>query len=86
MLYGFLKDSKAYLQGRRVLIDGGELFLTFMRTNKNSAQRMRALISQVTGETYSLGPYDRKKAQNQPDKAQQTFRMLQENGVPVEFD
>ena len=87
MVYGFIKNSRAYVQEKRVLIDGSPLFLSFMRANKDSAERIRRLIEQVTGEKYALGPYEKKKsaAGTMDEKAEETFRMLRENGVPVEF-
>ncbi|WP_102050371.1 DNA polymerase III subunit gamma/tau [Pygmaiobacter massiliensis] len=87
MVYGFIKNTRAYVQEKRVLIDGSPLFLSFMRANKDSAERIRRLIEQVTGEKYALGPYEKKKgaASTVDDKAEETFRMLRENGVPVEF-
>ena len=76
-----------YPKTKFVLIDGSPLFLSFMRANKDSAERIRRLIEQVTGEKYALGPYEKKKsaAGTMDEKAEETFRMLRENGVPVEF-
>ncbi|MEG1932736.1 MAG: DNA polymerase III subunit gamma/tau, partial [Pygmaiobacter sp.] len=70
-----------------VLIDGSPLFLSFMRVNKDSSERIRRLIEQATGEKYALGPYEKKTptAPKISAKAEETLHMLEENGVSVEF-
>ncbi|MBC5580160.1 DNA polymerase III subunit gamma/tau [Anaerofilum sp. BX8] len=87
MVHGFLVGSSAYLQGRRVLIDGSALFLKFMKTNKDSSERLKGLIAQVTGERYSIGPYQKQTAAEEPapSRAEETFQQLQDAGVPVEY-
>ena len=87
MVHGFLVGSSAYLQGRRVLIDGSALFLKFMKTNKDSSERLKGLIAQVTGERYSIGPYQKQTvaAEAAPSRAEETFQQLQDAGVPVEY-
>ena len=89
MVHGFLVGSNAYLQGKRVLIDGSELFLRFMKTNKDSAQRLKNLIEQASGSHYSIGPYQRQPVAAEKEKgfakAEETLRQLQEAGVPVEY-
>lgn len=86
MLYGFLTSSKAYLKDKRVLIDGSPLFLSFMRANRDSSARIKKLIEQVTGESYVLGPYEKKAGPAAPSKAEQTLQMLKDSGVPVQID
>ena len=46
MLYTYLRKSKAYFDGTRVLIDGGKTFRDFIRANKDSQR----LIKKLTGE------------------------------------
>ena len=41
MLYGYLKKSKAYFDGVRVLIDGGKTFRDFIRVNKGSQRLIK---------------------------------------------
>ena len=90
MVHGFLVGSNAYLQGNRVLIDGSELFLRFMKTNKDSARRLKDLIEQASGShgmrsvPTSAG---RQRRNNEKGfaKAEETLRQLQEAGVPVEY-
>jgi DNA polymerase-3 subunit gamma/tau len=86
MLFGFLKSSKAYLQDKRVLIDGSPLFLSFMRANKDSFARVKKLIEQVAGESYAIGPYEKKAGAVGPTQAEKTLQMLRDGGVPVQID
>lgn len=37
MLYTYLRKSKAYFDGTRVLIDGGKTFRDFIRANKDAS-------------------------------------------------
>ena len=85
-MHGFLVGSSAYLQGNRVLIDGSELFLNFMKTNKDSAGRLKDLIEQAGGRRYAIGPYRRpQRAEQRPSRVEETLRQLEEAGVPVEY-
>ena len=44
MLYTYLRKSKAYFDGTRVLIDGGKTFRDFIRANKDSQRLIKKLI------------------------------------------
>ena len=87
MAHGFLAGTTAYVQGKRVLIDGSTTFLRFMKTNQDSAERLKMLIFVVSGDHYSIGPYQKKQAPAavNPSRAEETFRQLEEAGVPVEY-
>ena len=41
MLYTYLRKSKAYFDGTRVLIDGGKTFRDFIRANKDSQRLIK---------------------------------------------
>ena len=45
MLYMYLRKSKAYFDGTRVLIDGGKTFRDFIRVNKDSQKLIKKLIA-----------------------------------------
>lgn len=45
MLYTYLKKSKGYFDGTRVLIDGGKTFRDFIRANKDSQRLIKKLIA-----------------------------------------
>lgn len=42
MLYSYLRKSKAYFDGTRVLIDGGKTFRDFIRANKDSQRLIKS--------------------------------------------
>ncbi len=87
MLYTFMKDSAAYSDGTRVLIDGGELFLTFMRTNDDAKERIKTAIAEVTGKRYGLGPYEAPKPkEKEAPTAQDTLRQWEAMGVDVQYE
>ena len=58
MLYSYLRKSKAYFDGTRVLIDGGKTFRDFIRANKDSQRLIKKLILQVSGKAIPIGPYE----------------------------
>lgn len=87
LAYGFLVGTTAYVQGKRVLIDGSATFLRFMKTNQDSAERLKTLIFEASGEHYSIGPYQKKQAPAavKTGRAEETFQQLEDAGVPVEY-
>ncbi len=56
MLYMYLRKSKAYFDGTRVLIDGGKTFRDFIRVNKDSQKLIKKLIAEVSGVPVPIGP------------------------------
>ncbi|PWL87804.1 MAG: DNA polymerase III subunit gamma/tau [Oscillospiraceae bacterium] len=88
LLYANMKDTKAYFDGRRVWIDGTELFLEFMRRNEYSSGLIKDVIEQVSGKRYLIGPYQKagKKAAAAAPTAQQTLEALAQLGVQVEYE
>ncbi len=83
MLYPYLKNSKAYFDGRRVLIDGGSMFRDFIRANKASQKSIKTVIAQVTGIQCGIGPYEAKPQNEQVENAEQTLEQLQQLGLEV---
>lgn len=84
MLYGYLKRSKGYFDGTRVLIDGGRTFRDFIRVNKDSQRLIKKLIAEVSGMSVPIGPYEPPKA-SQKDRAdaEQALRSLEKLGLEV---
>ncbi|MEG2435116.1 MAG: DNA polymerase III subunit gamma/tau [Ruthenibacterium sp.] len=86
-LYVNMRNSKAYYDGRRVLIDGSELFTEYMRQNKSSFDSIKQTIAEVTGKNYAIGPY---KKPAQKEETQQTtedsLAKLAEQGVQVVYE
>ncbi len=84
LAYASLLNTKAYVDSKnnRVLIDGNEMFLEFMRKDKENYNVVRDAINTVTEKHYSIGPY---KAPTQTTGAESTIKMLEERGVPIEY-
>ena len=84
MLYGYLKKSKAYFDGVRVLIDGGKTFRDFIRANKNSQRLIKKLIADVSGIRVPIGPYEPEKAPDHPRaNAEESLHKLEALGLDV---
>lgn len=86
MLYNFMKSSSAYLEGNRVLIDGGDMFLTYMRQYEGASESIKNAIEQVSGKRYAIGPYKGACAQDaKVITAKDTLQAWQQKGVAVEI-
>ncbi len=83
MLYPYLKNSKAYFDGRRVLIDGGNMFRDFIRANKASQKSIKTVIAEVTGLQCGIGPYEAKKEDAPEGDAEQALAQLEKLGLDV---
>ena len=87
MLYGYLKKSKAYFDGVRVLIDGGKTFRDFIRVNKGSQRLIKKLIAEVSGIAVPIGPYEPEKAASRPRaSAEESLHKLEALGLDVTID
>ena len=83
MLYTYLRKSKAYFDGTRVLIDGGKTFRDFIRANKDSQRLIKKLIKDVSGMAVPIGPYEPKSAGKTVSNAEQSLRALEKLGLDV---
>ena len=87
MLYGYLKKSKAYFDGVRVLIDGGKTFRDFIRVNKGSQRLIKKLIAEVSGIAVPIGPYEPEKATSRPRaSAEESLHKLEALGLDITID
>ena len=87
LLYVYLKEAKAYCDGRRVLIDGSDLFLEYMRQNDYSKDLIKQAIAEVTGTRYAIGPYRQKSRQKaETQTAEETLKQLAQQGVEVVYE
>ncbi len=87
MLYGYLKKSKAYFDGVRVLIDGGKTFRDFIRVNKGSQRLIKKLIAEVSGIAVPIGPYEPEKADSRPRaSAEESLHKLEALGLDITID
>ena len=86
MLYTYLRKSKAYFDGTRVLIDGGKTFRDFIRANKDSQRLIKKLIKDVSGTAVPIGPYEPKSAGKTVTNAEQSLRALEKLGLDVSIE
>ena len=86
MLYMYLRKSKAYFDGTRVLIDGGKTFRDFIRANKDSQRLIKKLIKDVSGTAVPIGPYEPKSAGKTVSNAEQSLRALEKLGLDVSIE
>ena len=86
MLYTYLRKSKAYFDGTRVLIDGGKTFRDFIRANKDSHRLIKKLIKDVSGTAVPIGPYEPKSAGKTVSNAEQSLRALEKLGLDVSIE
>lgn len=86
MLYTYLRKSKAYFDGTRVLIDGGKTFRDFIRANKDSQRLIKKLIKDVCGTAVPIGPYEPKSADKTVSNAEQSLRALEKLGLDVSIE
>ncbi len=86
MLYMYLRKSKAYFDGTRVLIDGGKTFRDFIRVNKDSQKLIKKLIAEVSGVPVPIGPYEPKAAGKTASNAEQSLLALEKLGLEVSIE
>ena len=86
MLHSYLRKSKAYFDGTRVLIDGGKTFRDFIRVNKDSQRLIKKLIAQLSGVAVPIGPYEPRTAAKHTSNAEQTLHALEKLGLEVSIE
>ena len=86
MLHSYLRKSKAYFDGTRVLIDGGKTFRDFIRVNKDSQRLIKKLIAQVSGVAVPIGPYEPRTAAKHTSNAEQSLHALKKLGLEVSIE
>ncbi len=88
MLHSYMKNSNAFFDGKRVLIDGGDMFLSYMREYEEASDKIKKVLEEVTGRRYAIGPYSANKQASAVKKvtAQDTLQEWEAMGVPVEYE
>ena len=85
MLNSYLRGSRAYYDGKRVLIECSDDFRDFMRKSKETAKNIKQYIYQVTQIKCNIGPYE--KPQSAPGtpsaNVEDALRQMQDMGVDV---
>ena len=87
LLFVYLRNSNAFYDGKRVLIDGSDLFLEYMRKNDYSADLIKKTIAEVTGTRYAIGPYTRKRQEEEArQSAEDVLSQLERQGVEIVYE
>lgn len=87
LLFVYLRNSNAFYDGKRVLIDGSDLFLEYMRKNNYSADLIKKTIAEVTGTRYAIGPYKRKRQEEEVrQSAEDVLSQLERQGVEIVYE
>ena len=74
MLYSFLEGSKAYLSGKRVLIDSAnDFFIDYMQKNDDAKEVIKNAITEACGTRYGIGPYKKTDKNNKTRENSRVF-------------
>ncbi|MDO4565879.1 MAG: DNA polymerase III subunit gamma/tau [Oscillospiraceae bacterium] len=68
LIYGCIRESAAYLDGKRLLIDGGDKFSLIASSRERLAEIERAVL-ESRGEKYRVEPYEPQKTPLAPKKS-----------------
>ena len=88
MLISFLRGTKAYCDGRRVLFECSDAFRDYIRSNREVSKRLKEAIYRVSHTKYSIGPYEEPKAAEDGAPAvsiDETLHTMQELGVDLKI-
>ena len=86
-LYSHLKDSRAFFDGRHVLIEGRPTFREFLRMNVEARELIKQIIQELTGQRYGIGPYENKtKSSDANHTVEDTLKELAAQGVDVVYN
>lgn len=88
MLPSFLQGTRAWFDGRRVLIECSAISREFLRKNKSSGELIKKVIEEKTGVHCGIGPYQPPSAQADAParKVEEVLADLQSQGVSVSID
>ena len=88
MLISFLRGTRAYCDGRRVLFECSDAFRDYIRNNREVSKRLKEAIYRVCHTKYSIGPYEQPKAASSDTAAvslDETLHNMQEMGVDLKI-
>ena len=88
MLTSFLRESNAFDDGKRILIDCSEAFRDYIRKNKDVSQMLKAIIMEVANIRRNIGPYDAPDHSGNPAAAsmEDTLKVMKDLGVDIVVD
>ena len=82
MLFSLLSGSKAYLSGKRVLIDApNDFFIEYMQKNDDSREVIKNAITEVCGIRYGIGPYKKTEKKPEDDPLAALMKKAQDLGI-----
>ena len=88
MLISFLRGTKAYCDGRRVLFECSDAFRDYIRNNNEVKKQLREAIYRVSRIKYNIGPYEEPKDTSPSTSAvslDETLHTMQELGVDLKI-
>ena len=88
MLISFLRGTKAYSDGKRVLFECSDAFRDYIRSNREVSKRLKEAIYRVSKTKYSIGPYEEPKAAENGSPAvslDETLHTMQTLGVDLKI-
>ena len=89
MLISFLRGTKAYCDGRRVLFECSDAFRDYIRNNNEVKKQLREAIYRVSRIKYNIGPYEEFKDNTSDTPAvsiDQTLKNMQALGVDIKVE
>lgn len=89
MLISFLRGTRAYYDGRRVLFECSDAFRDYIRNNREVSKKLKETIYKVTKIRCNIGPYEQPKTveSGAPQiSIDQTLQNMQALGVDVKVE
>lgn len=89
MMISFLRGTRAYYDGRRVLFECSDAFRDYIRNNREVSKKLKETIYRVTKIRCNIGPYEAPKTQESGTpkmSLDQTLQNLQALGVDVKIE
>ena len=86
MLISFLRGTRAYCDGKRVLFECSDAFRDYIRNNREVSKRLKETIYRVSRTKYSIGPYEEPKADTTAAVSlDETLHTMQALGVDLKI-
>ena len=89
MLISFLRNTRAYYDGRRVLFECSDAFRDYIRSNREVSKNLKESIYRVSHIRCNIGPYEELKdnASDTPAVSiDQTLKNMQALGVDIKIE
>ena len=88
MLISFLRGTKAYYDGTRVLFECSDAFRDYARSNKEVNKKLKEAIYKVSRIKCGIGPYEPPKADaaHGAPNLEDTLRTMQTMGVTIQIE